>query len=107
MRRASPTSTARDFPPTRLDVLPSERCFNSDEPPLGVSPPMTMTNHADRIGNRCTGERRILLLGRNGQTGRELRRSLATLGDVVALARDDVDVTDGGALRRTVREHRP
>ena len=68
---------------------------------------MMMTKHADRIGNRCTGERRILLLGRDGQTGRELRRSLATLGDVVALARDDVDVTDGAALRRTVRERRP
>ena len=77
------------------------------ELPLGVSPAMMMTKHADRIGNRCTGERRILLLGRDGQTGRELRRSLATLGDVVALARDDVDVTDGAALRRTVREHRP
>ncbi|MGZ9083670.1 MAG: dTDP-4-dehydrorhamnose reductase [Rhodoplanes sp.] len=36
-----------------------------------------------------------------------MRRSLAPLGDVVALARDDVDITHGAALRRTVREHRP
>ena len=59
------------------------------------------------MASRLYGERRLLLLGRDGQTGRELRRSLATLGDVVALARDDVDVTDGAALRRTVRERRP
>jgi dTDP-4-dehydrorhamnose reductase len=36
-----------------------------------------------------------------------LQRSLATLGRVIALARDDVDMTDGAALRRTVREHSP
>jgi dTDP-4-dehydrorhamnose reductase len=57
--------------------------------------------------SRSHGERRILLLGRTGQTGWELQRSLATLADVVALGRDDVDVADGAALRRTVREHSP
>lgn len=68
---------------------------------------MTMKKKVCRIGNRSNGERRILLLGCAGQTGWELRRSLAPLGTVVALARDDVDVMDGAALRRAVREHRP
>jgi dTDP-4-dehydrorhamnose reductase len=52
-------------------------------------------------------DRRILLLGRAGQTGWELERSLAPLGRVIALTRDDIDLGDGVALRRAVREHRP
>jgi dTDP-4-dehydrorhamnose reductase len=59
------------------------------------------------MASQSHGERRILLLGRTGQTGWELQRSLATLGDVVALSRNDVDVADGAALRRKIREHSP
>jgi dTDP-4-dehydrorhamnose reductase len=51
--------------------------------------------------------RRILLLGRNGQTGWELERALAPLGTVVALARGDVDLVDGMAIRRAVRDCSP
>jgi dTDP-4-dehydrorhamnose reductase len=50
---------------------------------------------------------KILLLGKNGQVGWELQRSLAPLGRVVAARRSDVDVADGEALRALVRRVRP
>ena len=57
---------------------------------------------------------RILLLGKNGQVGWELQRSLAPLGDLVALDRSgDLelglcgDLQDLEGLRRTVRTLRP
>ena len=41
---------------------------------------------------------RLLVVGGNGQVGRELRRSLATLGEVLATSRDGrLDALDGGA----------
>ncbi|MEY2685768.1 MAG: hypothetical protein RJA09_2913, partial [Pseudomonadota bacterium] len=58
----------------------------------------------------------ILLLGCNGQVGWELQRSLAPLGEVVALDRRGVvrdaqplcgDLTDLGGLARTVQVLRP
>lgn len=49
----------------------------------------------------------ILVLGKNGQIGWELQRSLSLQGAVVALGRSDVDVADEAALRHTVRELRP
>ena len=55
---------------------------------------------------------RILLLGKNGQVGWELQRSLAPLGDVVALDRSGGDglcgdLADVDGLVRTVRQLRP
>lgn len=58
---------------------------------------------------------KILLLGRDGQVGWELQRSLAPLGDVVALGRDASsnpeglcgDLTQLDALADTVRKVRP
>ncbi len=50
---------------------------------------------------------RILLTGITGQVGRELCRSLAPLGDIVATARDALDLGDAAALRRAVRETEP
>ena len=58
---------------------------------------------------------KILLLGRDGQVGWELQRSLAPLGEVVALGRDAHrnvdglcgDLTDLDGLRATVRSLRP
>jgi dTDP-4-dehydrorhamnose reductase len=50
---------------------------------------------------------RILLLGKNGQVGRELQRSLATVGDLVAMGRQDADVTDPEALEAAVRRAAP
>src|SRR5512146_587709 len=50
---------------------------------------------------------RILVTGRNGQVGFELLRSLAGLGEVVAVGRERMDLADPDAIRRTVRETKP
>jgi dTDP-4-dehydrorhamnose reductase len=50
---------------------------------------------------------RILLLGRDGQIGFELQRSLAPLGEILALGHADLDLADPAAIRRGVRELRP
>ncbi len=50
---------------------------------------------------------RLLLTGPDGQVGSELRRSLAPLGEVIALSRAELDLSDAGAIRAAVREHRP
>jgi dTDP-4-dehydrorhamnose reductase len=57
---------------------------------------------------------KILLLGKNGQVGWELQRSLAPLGELVALDRHSTladggcgDLNDLGALRETVLRLRP
>jgi dTDP-4-dehydrorhamnose reductase len=49
----------------------------------------------------------ILLTGKNGQVGWELQRALAPLGRVVALGSGELDLADGEAIRRAVRETRP
>ena len=49
----------------------------------------------------------ILVTGRNGQVGFELRRSLATLGNVVALDRAACDLANPDAVREVVRRVRP
>jgi dTDP-4-dehydrorhamnose reductase len=50
---------------------------------------------------------RLLVFGRGGQLGWELERALAPLGDVRALARADVDVTDSEAVAAAIRTARP
>lgn len=50
---------------------------------------------------------RILLTGVNGQVGWELRRTLAPLGEVHALDRRALDLSDPDAIRATVRALRP
>ena len=58
---------------------------------------------------------KILLLGRNGQVGWELQRSLSTLGEVIALASDSNhnpdglcgDLSDLEGLAQTVRRVAP
>jgi dTDP-4-dehydrorhamnose reductase len=50
---------------------------------------------------------KILLLGKNGQVGWELQRSLAPLGELVALDRRDVDLFHPEALRESVKRLRP
>ena len=49
----------------------------------------------------------ILLLGAGGQIGWELRRSLATMGSVIALSRDILDLENLSALRDFVRAAAP
>ena len=57
------------------------------------------------------GFMKILLLGKNGQVGWELQRSLAPLGDVIALDRHSAplcgDLSNPQALAQTVRTLRP
>jgi dTDP-4-dehydrorhamnose reductase len=50
---------------------------------------------------------KILLTGVTGQVGHELHRSLQGLGDIVALDRAGMDMSDLDSVRRTVREVRP
>lgn len=50
---------------------------------------------------------KILLTGKSGQVGFELQRSLAPLGDVVAIDHQDCDLADQDAIRKLVRLHQP
>ncbi|HEY9174737.1 MAG TPA: dTDP-4-dehydrorhamnose reductase [Verrucomicrobiae bacterium] len=50
---------------------------------------------------------KILLLGKNGQVGWELQRTLAPLGQVWALDYPEIDFAEGAALRKLVLEHKP
>jgi dTDP-4-dehydrorhamnose reductase len=50
---------------------------------------------------------KILLLGKDGQVGWQLQRSLAPHGEVVACGRDRCDLSDLGQIRSVVREMRP
>lgn len=50
---------------------------------------------------------RILLLGKDGQVGWQLQRSLAPHGDVVACGRDQCDLANSQQIRSLVREIRP
>jgi dTDP-4-dehydrorhamnose reductase len=50
---------------------------------------------------------KILLTGSNGQVGWELRRTLACLGEVVAVDSSVLDLSDAAAIRRVVREVAP
>lgn len=55
-----------------------------------------------------TGEKPILLLGKNGQVGWELQRSLAPLGSLIALDRHDGgDLCNPNALRETILRLEP
>ena len=49
----------------------------------------------------------ILLTGVKGQVGWELQRSLASLGEVVAVDREDMDLADAAAIRTKVQEIAP
>lgn len=50
---------------------------------------------------------KILLLGKNGQVGWELSRSLQTLGEVIATGSSDLNVADAAALSARVRTLKP
>ena len=49
----------------------------------------------------------ILLIGRIGQVGWELRRTLAPLGKVIAVDFPEIDLTDGSSIRKWVQEASP
>lgn len=50
---------------------------------------------------------KILLIGKNGQVGWELTRSLSVLGDVIALGRDELDLTSSESLVNVMNEVKP
>jgi dTDP-4-dehydrorhamnose reductase len=50
---------------------------------------------------------KILLLGKDGQVGWELQRSLAPLGNVVALGREACDLSNTQRLRELIRAEKP
>lgn len=45
---------------------------------------------------------KILLIGKNGQVGHELQRTLLPLGELVALGRDELDLNDLAAVKRVL-----
>lgn len=49
----------------------------------------------------------ILITGKNGQLGWELRRALAPLGPVAAVDATELPLADTGAIRRVIRKLRP
>lgn len=49
----------------------------------------------------------ILLIGKNGQVGWELQRTLAPVGPVLAVDYPEIDLTDAAAARRLVLENKP
>lgn len=51
--------------------------------------------------------RKILLTGKNGQVGWELRRSLAPWGRVLAVDRREMNLADLDSVRKTIREIQP
>jgi dTDP-4-dehydrorhamnose reductase len=50
---------------------------------------------------------KILLIGKNRQVGRELNQLLPRLGELVALDRQQLDLTKPSEVRRTIRAIRP
>jgi dTDP-4-dehydrorhamnose reductase len=54
-----------------------------------------------------TEQMKILLIGSTGQVGWELNRTLSALGDVFGTNRSALDIEDGDAIRRVVREIGP
>ncbi len=50
--------------------------------------------------------KRILIIGKNGQVGWELQRTLACLGKITALDYPEIDLANADHLRATLREHR-
>ena len=50
---------------------------------------------------------KILLTGKNGQVGAELQRFLPQLGEVIALGRQELDLSSPDDLRRMIRTVRP
>jgi dTDP-4-dehydrorhamnose reductase len=50
---------------------------------------------------------RILLLGKQGQLGWELARSLPTLGDVIALDYPEIDMANADGMRTSIRRAAP
>ncbi|MEC4747755.1 dTDP-4-dehydrorhamnose reductase [Methylomicrobium sp. Wu6] len=53
------------------------------------------------------GVRKILVTGKSGQVGWELRRSLSTLGEVIGIGSAELDLADADAIRHFIRQLKP
>jgi dTDP-4-dehydrorhamnose reductase len=51
--------------------------------------------------------KKILITGKNGQVGWELQRSIAALGQVIAIDADEMDLANPDAIRSTIRDLKP
>lgn len=51
--------------------------------------------------------RKILLTGKYGQVGWELQRTLAPLGDIIAVSHREMDLSDPDSIIKVIREVRP
>lgn len=51
--------------------------------------------------------KRILLIGKNGQVAWELQRTLATLGEIITVGREQLDVANAASIRQVIRETKP
>lgn len=51
--------------------------------------------------------RKILVTGKNGQVGWELQRALASLGEVIAVDRAALDLSNPDSIRNVIREVKP
>jgi len=51
--------------------------------------------------------KKILITAKNGQIGWELQRTLAALGDIVAVDRQTMDLSNPDSIRKTIREVKP
>ncbi len=50
---------------------------------------------------------KIILIGKDGQLGLELQHILSGLGEVIALGREKLDITDADAVQKTLNELQP
>ncbi len=50
---------------------------------------------------------KILVIGKNGQVGYELERSLQSLGEIIAVDRSQMDLSDLGQVRDVIRTVKP
>ncbi|CAG0994949.1 partial dTDP-4-dehydrorhamnose reductase, partial [Methylophilaceae bacterium] len=50
---------------------------------------------------------KILLVGKNGQVGGELQSSLASLGELTAWNRQDIDLSNADSIREKIRKLQP
>ncbi len=66
-----------------------------------------MTPHPVSLGASASGPLRLLVTGCFGQVGWHLQRTLAPMGEVMAIDIDTVDLTDAAAVSKTVRGFAP
>lgn len=59
------------------------------------------------MSNNGNNPKKILILGKNGQVGWELQRTLAPLGNIIAMDQEELDLIQLTDVRRKVQEIKP